>query len=185
MFYKTSFLGFILLASVVVCRGQISPSNTKKNVLYNILFISIDDLRTDLNCYGASHIKSPNIDRLAAQGVRFENAHVQQAICMASRASIMTGIRPEKYGIYTGLAVNDVLPDALTLNKYFQQNGYNIASCGKIYHHKIDTKKQFGNNEMKPKGKWTGRGYVTPEAIEKIALNTKYNRGARIRIRTC
>jgi iduronate 2-sulfatase len=177
MFHKTSFLGFILLASVVVCRGQISPSNAKKNVLYNILFISIDDLRTELNCYGASHIKSPNIDRLAAQGVRFENAHVQQAICMASRASIMTGIRPEKYGIYTGLAVNDVLPDALTLNKYFQQNGYNIASCGKIYHHKIDTKEQFGNNEMKPKGTWTGRGYVTPEAIEKIALNTKYNRG--------
>ena len=177
MFYKTSFLGFILLASFIVCRGQISTSNAKKNVLYNILFISIDDLRTELNCYGASHIKSPNIDRLAAQGVRFENAHVQQAICMASRASIMTGIRPEKYGIYTGLAVNDVLPDALTLNKYFQQNGYNIASCGKIYHHKIDTKKQFGNNEMKPKGTWTGRGYVTPEAIEKIALNTKYNRG--------
>lgn len=177
MFYKTSFLGFILLASVIVCRGQISTSNAKKNVLYNILFISIDDLRTELNCYGASHIKSPNIDRLAAQGVRFENAHVQQAICMASRASIMTGIRPEKYGIYTGLAVNDVLPDALTLNKYFQQNGYNIASCGKIYHHKIDTKKQFGNNEMKQKGTWTGRGYVTPEAIEKIALNTKYNRG--------
>ena len=63
--------------------------NLKNN---NILFISIDDLRTELNCYGASHIKSPNIDRLAAQGVRFENAHVQQAICMASRASIMTSV---------------------------------------------------------------------------------------------
>jgi len=83
MLHKTFFLVFILLSSVIVCRGQISTSNTKKNVLYNILFISIDDLRTELNCYGASHIKSPNIDRLAAQGVRFENAHVQQAICMA------------------------------------------------------------------------------------------------------
>ena len=87
MHHKTSFLGFILLASVVVCRGQINTSNTKKNVLYNILFISIDDLRTELNCYGASHIKSPNIYRLAAQGVRFENIYLQQAICMASRAS--------------------------------------------------------------------------------------------------
>ncbi len=177
MFYNKTFLCFILLASVVVCRGQISTSNAKKNVPYNILFISIDDLRTELNCYGASHIKSPNIDRLAAQGVRFENAHVQQAICMASRASIMTGIRPEKYGIYTGLAVDDVIPKALTINKYFELNGYNIASCGKIYHHKIDTKKQFGENEIKSKGTWTGRGYVTPEAIEKITLNTKYNRG--------
>jgi iduronate 2-sulfatase len=162
---------------VVICQGQVNQPDAKKNVLYNILFISIDDLRTELNCYGASHIKSPNIDRLAAQGVRFENAHVQQAICMASRASIMTGIRPEKHGIYTGLAVDDVLPETLTINKYFEQNGYNIASCGKIYHHKIDTKKQFGENEIKSKGTWTGRGYVTPEAIEKITLNTKYNRG--------
>jgi iduronate 2-sulfatase len=177
MNYKTFFLCLKFLTMVVICQGQINQPDAKKNVLYNILFISIDDLRTELNCYGASHIKSPNIDRLAAQGVRFENAHVQQAICMASRASIMTGIRPEKHGIYTGLAVDDVLPETLTINKYFEQNGYNIASCGKIYHHKIDTKKQFGENEIKSKGTWTGRGYVTPEAIEKITLNTKYNRG--------
>ena len=162
MNYKTFFLCLKFLTMVVICQGQINQPDAKKNVLYNILFISIDDLRTELNCYGASHIKSPNIDRLAAQGVRFENAHVQQAICMASRASIMTGIRPEKHGIYTGLAVDDVLPETLTINKYFEQNGYNIASCGKIYHHKIDTKKQFGKNEMKSKGTWKGRGYVTP-----------------------
>ena len=177
MNYTTFFLCLKFLTMVVICQGQINQPGAKKNALYNILFISIDDLRTELNCYGASHIKSPNIDRLAAQGVLFENAHVQQAICMASRASIMTGIRPEKHGIYTGLAVDDVLPEILTINKYFEQNGYNIASCGKIYHHKIDTKKQFGKNEIKSKGTWTGRGYVTPEAIEKITLNTKYNRG--------
>ena len=117
MLHKTFFLVFILLSSVIVCRGQISTSNTKKNVLYNILFISIDDLRTELNCYGASHIKSPNIDRLAAQGVRFENAHVQQAICMASRASIMTGIRPEKYGIYTCLLYTSPSPRDCRLSR--------------------------------------------------------------------
>ncbi len=166
---------FIFNAFFSFGQSEIFKKNESKN--YNILFISIDDLRTELNCYGASHIKSPNIDRLAAQGVRFENAHVQQAICMASRASIMTGIRPEKHGIYTGVSVNDVLPNALTLNKFFEKNGYNIASCGKIYHHKIDTKTQFGKNEMKPKGTWTGRGYVTKEAIKKIALNIKFNRG--------
>ena len=54
---------------VVICQGQINQPDAKKNELYNILFISIDDLRTELNCYGASHIKSPNIDRLATQGV--------------------------------------------------------------------------------------------------------------------
>jgi len=100
---------------------------TKKQVAGskpNVLFIAIDDLRTELNCYGASHIKSPNIDKLAAEGIKFEQAHVQQAICMASRASIMSGIRPERFGIYTGEAVQDLMPDVLTMNKFFKQNGY-------------------------------------------------------------
>ena len=119
----TQFFLLFMLNSVLCC-GQSVMLDGNANTRFNILFISIDDLRTELNCYGASHIKSPNIDRLAAQGVMFENAHVQQAICMASRASIMTGIRPEKHAIYTGLAVNDVLPNALTLNRYFEQNGY-------------------------------------------------------------
>ena len=175
--FKVLNLTLIFIFNAFISFGQSEIFKNNESKKYNILFISIDDLRTELNCYGASHIKSPNIDRLAAQGVRFENAHVQQAICMASRASIMTGIRPEKHGIYTGVSVNDVLPNALTLNKFFEKNGYNIASCGKIYHHKIDTKTQFGKNEMKPKGTWTGRGYVTKEAIKKIALNIKFNRG--------
>ena len=175
--FKVLNLITVFIFNAFISFGQSETFKKNESKKYNILFISIDDLRTELNCYGASHVKSPNIDRLAAQGVRFENAHVQQAICMASRASIMTGIRPEKHGIYTGVSVNDVLPNALTLNKFFEKNGYNIASCGKIYHHKIDTKTQFGKNEMKPKGTWTGRGYVTKEAIKKIALNIKFNRG--------
>ena len=175
--FKVPNLTLVFIFNALISFGQSEIFKNNQSAKYNILFISIDDLRTELHCYGASHIKSPNIDLLAAQGVRFENAHVQQAICMASRASIMTGIRPEKFGIYTGVSVNEFLPNALTLNKYFEQNGYNIASCGKIYHHKIDTKKQFGDNEMKPKGTWTGRGYVTEEAIKKIAQNIKYKRG--------
>jgi iduronate 2-sulfatase len=143
----------------------------------NVLFIAIDDLRPELGCYGAEHIQSPNIDRLAARGVRFSSAHVQQAICMASRASILSGLRPEKQGIYTGESVSKLIPDVLTLNRFFEQNGYTIASCGKIYHHGSDTIEQFGEAEMTPTETWTGRGYVTPEAIEKIKLNTKHQRG--------
>jgi iduronate 2-sulfatase len=149
----------------------------KQDVPYNVLFIAVDDLRTELNCYGADHIKSPNIDRLAANGVRFTNAFVQQAICMASRASIMSGIRPEKSGMYTGEAVVDLMPDVLTLNKFFKQNGYNISSCGKIYHYKEDTKAQFGPDFIDPEVSWKGLGYVTEEAIKKQKLNTITNRG--------
>jgi iduronate 2-sulfatase len=158
---KVSFL-LVLLALVNPLFAQQKP---------NVLFIAVDDLRTELNCYGASHIKSPNIDRLASQGVRFTEAHVQQAICMASRASVMSGIRPEKHGIYTGEAVEDLFPDVMTINKLFKQNGYNIAAAGKIYHHDIDHEKQFGEDYMSPEGTWTGKGYVTQEAIKKRDLN--------------
>lgn len=140
---------------------------------YNVLFISIDDLRTELGCYGVEHIKTPNIDRLAQTGVLFSNAHVQQAICMASRASIMSGIRPERRGIYTGESVQKVMPDILTLNKFFQANGYNISSGGKIYHFPEDTKNQFGESYLNPEKTWIGRGYVTQESAKARKANAE------------
>ena len=88
---------YIALLSVILALNSCQSKRARENKVeqkYNVLFISIDDLRTELYCYGASHIKSPNIDRLASMGVRFTKAHVQQAICMASRASVMSGIRP-------------------------------------------------------------------------------------------
>lgn len=171
--YGKLLYGVATLSVILALNSWQSKEVQEKEVnkKYNVLFISIDDLRTELNCYGASHIKSPHIDRLASEGIRFSNAHVQQAICMASRASVMTGIRPERYGIYTGEAVEDLVPDVLTMNKLFKQNGYNMAAFGKIYHHGIDTEKQFGADYMIPEATWTGRGYVTPEAIKQIALN--------------
>lgn len=173
-------IGSILkpLMPALVAASLIAPCQAKQPAPkpYNVLFISIDDLRTELNCYGAEHIKSPNMDRLAADGVRFSHAHVQQAICMASRASIMSGIRPERYGIYTGESVTDMMPDVLTLNKFFKQNGYTVSTCGKIYHHSEDTKEQFGDEYMKPEETWVGRGFVTEEAIN-IRKNNPDNYG--------
>ena len=140
----------------------------------NVLFIAVDDLRPELNSYGASHIQSPNIDRLAAQGVQFNNAHVQQAICMASRASLLTGYRPEYHKIYSGESVGDLLPNALTINKHFERNGYQLAAYGKIYHYKSDHVAQFG-------GRWSdgstelfdnGR-YATQDSLDKLELNRR------------
>tara|TARA_B100000809_G_scaffold63492_3_gene60204 strand:- start:177 stop:1682 length:1506 start_codon:yes stop_codon:yes gene_type:complete len=143
----------------------------------NVLFIAVDDLRTELNCYGASHIQSPNIDRLASEGVRFTNAHVQQAVCMASRASIMSGIRPEHKGLFSSEPIDLLMPDVLTMNKFFKQNGYNISAVGKTYHYGIDRTKQWGDDYIKSKKTWTGKGFVTQESIDKTALNLTYNRG--------
>ncbi|MBC8344254.1 MAG: sulfatase, partial [Bacteroidetes bacterium] len=104
----------------------------------NILYISIDDPHPDLGCYGSTYIKTPNIDKLARSGVAFNNAYCQQAVSNPSRASIMTGLRPDStrvWDLYTKL--RDNLPDVVTMPQYFMKNGYRTAAIGKIYHNNI------------------------------------------------
>lgn len=101
----------------------------------NILFIAVDDLRPELGCYGANHIKSPHIDALAASGQLFERAYCQQAVCNPSRTSLMTGKRPEEIGV-TGNHVHfrSRHPEVVTLPQHFKNHGYHTAAIGKIYH---------------------------------------------------
>jgi arylsulfatase A-like enzyme len=105
----------------------------------NILFISIDDLRPELGCYGNEAIISPNIDRLAESGTVFEEAYCQVPVCGASRASLMTGLYPtaKRFVTYYTTAQADAagIPDIPT---WFKQNGYTTISNGKIYHDRND-----------------------------------------------
>lgn len=107
----------------------------------NVLFIAIDDLNNWLGCLnGYSNTKTPNIDRLAAQGVLFTNAHCQAPLCGPSRASLMTGLRPSTTGIY-GMtpdekvrSENPVTKDIVFLPEYFKNNGYHTMGIGKLFH---------------------------------------------------
>ena len=107
----------------------------------NVLFIAIDDLNTWLGCLDAhSQTKTPHIDRLAARGVLFANAHCQAPLCGPSRASLMTGLRPSTTGIY-GMIPDDQIrsdnpatEDVVFLPEYFKHQGYHTMGIGKLFH---------------------------------------------------
>ena len=128
----------------------------------NILMIVVDDLRPQLGCYGQSQVQSPNIDRLAAQGVLFERAYCMVPTCGASRASLMTSIRPapKRFVSHLTYAERDA-PGITTLNTHLKQNGYTTLSNGKVFHHPEDEAIGWSEPAWRPTVR---KGPLTPEA---------------------
>ena len=139
----------------------------------NVLFIAVDDLRPQLGCYGQDFVQSPNIDQLAAEGVLFERAYCQQSVCAPSRASVLSGCRPDTTTIYDlQTPLRSVMPDVLSLPQHFKQHDYETRSIGKIYHHRSDDLQGWSAvNHTSSTGDWKGRGYLTDEAMEVIETN--------------
>lgn len=127
---------FIILLS---CNTSSTPKQDNPVAPPNILFIAVDDLRPELNTYGASHIHSPAIDQLASESLVFERAYCNIPVCGASRASLMSGIRPGRHRFigYSTRLVEDY-PGVTSLPMHFKNHGYTTISNGKIYHHKDD-----------------------------------------------
>jgi iduronate 2-sulfatase len=160
---RTAFALLTLLVGVIG-----TQANAKQPP--NVLFIAVDDLRPELGCYGHPMIKSPNIDRLASEGLLFQRAYCQQAVCGATRFSLMTGLRPDTTGVYGNRQpLRETIPDVLSLPQYFRQNGYETVSLGKIYHHASDDNHiGWTGQAWRPQGDWTGRGYLHPESIARV-----------------
>jgi arylsulfatase A-like enzyme len=154
LFILILFLG--LGSTLNSCQGKRKNSENERQYP-NVLFIAVDDLRTELGCYGNPAIKSPNIDQLAREGILFRRAYCQEPICMSSRASIMSGLRPDTLGIYMNGPLDEYAPGILTLNRHFENNGYRIWASGKIYHHGIDREIQWGENRVLPETEEQGR----------------------------
>lgn len=101
----------------------------------NVLFIAADDLRSDLGCLGNKEVLSANLDALAARGRLFTHAYCQQAVCNPSRASLMTGRRPDTLKIWDlPTHFRDTAPKVVTLPQHFLKHGYFTQNIGKIYH---------------------------------------------------
>ena len=121
---------------LVLILGLASPAVSEDKP--NILFISVDDLAASLGCYGDLIAKTPHIDRLAATGVRFDRAYNQLPLCNPTRASVMTGMRPDRIKVYDlDRHFRDEVPDAVTLSQQFMKSGYFAARVGKIYHYNV------------------------------------------------
>ena len=131
----------LMLCIAVFCLFQGYSQRDKKQ---NILFIAIDDMRPYTTSYGNSQLKTPHLDKLATESVQFENAYCNIAVCGASRASIMTGVRPnqKRFAKYYSTASKD-LPGAVSLQGVFKKNGYTTVSYGKIFHNPSDFKEDW------------------------------------------
>ena len=123
-----------LLLTVLISTASDAPARRP-----NVLFIAVDDLRPEFGAYGATHVKSPNLDRIAKAGVTFTRAYCQQAVCSPTRSSLMTGTRPDTTRVWDLVThFRAALPDVVTLGQHFKNHGYFVQGMGKIYHGSLD-----------------------------------------------
>jgi hypothetical protein len=113
--YPRVFSANVLL-QVLLFNGYVLAQQSLASDRLNVLLIAVDDLRPELGWYGVSTIKTPYIDRLAQRGIVFQYAYCQSAICAPSRASLLTGLRPDKAGVHDLFtSIRKANPDIVTL----------------------------------------------------------------------
>lgn len=155
---------FILINLLFCIRGSMADERP------NFLFIMVDDLRPEIGAYGATHVVSPNMDRLAESGLRFDRAYCQVPVCGASRASLMTGMLPtaDRFTHYESRADQDV-PEARTLPQVFREAGYSTISNGKVFHKADDTAdRSWSEPPWHPEG-WGTRTHAMEKTMERLS----------------
>ena len=144
---KIYLIHFLLILSITPAVAVDRP---------NVLFIIADDLNCDIGAYGHYYVKTPNIDRLAQDGLLFENAFCNFPLCGPSRASFMTGLYPDQNNLHrNAVLIRDRVPDVVTMSQHFINNGYTAARVGKIYHY--HNPRDIGTDGHDDPASWTER----------------------------
>ncbi|MDA0816250.1 MAG: sulfatase [Planctomycetota bacterium] len=169
-----------LIAAGMTCFVGLSIGLGAEPTRPHVLFIAVDDLRPQLGCYGQSQMQTPNFDALAARSVLFERAFCMVPTCGASRASLLSGIRPapRRFVSHTARADEDV-PHATTLNTHFKNNGYTTISLGKVFHFPADNLEGWSEKPWRP----SGSGYQNTALQEEAMAEHRAKYPGRTKVR--
>ncbi|MBU2997402.1 sulfatase [Cellulophaga baltica] len=164
---------FIAVFSVLTCYAQQQENKP------NILFVSVDDLRPTLGVYGDENAVTPNIDQLASEGTTFMQTYAQVAVCAPSRASLMTGVRPDSTRVWhLGDKFREINPNVVTMPQYFSKHGYHTVNLGKMFHNYMPDSISWDEPDLRPsrylKKEWLGRDgetfYISKEVNKSQAI---------------
>ncbi len=183
--FKTT-LYFLLIA--VGLSTACNETTEKPPIKPNVLFISIDDLRTSLGVYEDPIVHSPHIDKLASEGITFREAFCQSAVCAPSRASLMTGVRPDSTRVWhLGDKFREINPQAVTMPQHFSKFGYRTVNIGKIFHNYMPDSISWDEPDLRPsqylKKDWLKRDGETFYISEEVAKSQEIKRDSLLKLR--
>lgn len=170
-------LGLTLSISTKATAQSESTAPAADQQPLNVLMIAVDDLACTLGCYGDPIAKTPHLDRLAGSGVCFLNAYNQLPLCNPTRASLMTGLRPDQIGVYDlDRHFRDQVPDAVTIPQAFQGGGYWAGRVGKIYHYNVPASIGTDGFDDPPSWNQTVNPIGRDKAEERLIFNAEPHR---------
>jgi iduronate 2-sulfatase len=176
------FIFFMIVLSLVSCDKSIKVKKP------NVLFVSIDDLRPALSMYGDKIAITPHLDQFAGEGMTFRQTFCQAAVCAPSRASLMTGLRPDSTRVWhLGDQFRKINPDAVTMPQYFSNFGYHTVNIGKIFHNYMPDSISWDEPDLRParylKPDWLGRDGETFYISEEIIKSQEVKRDSLLKLK--